>query len=163
MRTESMDKPPFVCVQSIWVNENFIFVGVFGSSTTKSPTWWYSQFPVFSKKRLEMACWPSGVVSWNWTGFMSHPWTLSWPPWVATLRPGFFVNLPSRSLNNNEYVPAGNWNSMSPSTSSHQICCRYAIVWNLVYGRYKSLMEDTKTQKIHTNHNQIYLDSSVGI
>uniref|UniRef100_A0A7C9EBY3 Uncharacterized protein n=1 Tax=Opuntia streptacantha TaxID=393608 RepID=A0A7C9EBY3_OPUST len=35
--TESKDSPPFVCVQSIWVIENFTLVGPF-EFTMKSPT-----------------------------------------------------------------------------------------------------------------------------
>lgn len=38
-KTESTQRPPLVCVQSICISENFIFVTTVGSSTTKSPTW----------------------------------------------------------------------------------------------------------------------------
>jgi hypothetical protein len=59
---------------------------------------------------------------------MSQPWTRST---LQVRRPSFFEVLPSWSLKNRLYVPAGNSNSNSPPTSNHHICWRYAIVLNL--------------------------------
>lgn len=39
INTESMQRPPFVCVQSICIIENLILVEVWSFSTAKSPTW----------------------------------------------------------------------------------------------------------------------------
>lgn len=95
--TESKQRPPLVCVQSIWVIENLIFVIALAFSTTKSPTWYWTHLPGSFKIHWDEVCWPSEVQSWNWTGFRSQPWTCSV---LHMRRPNLFAVRPNCSLKN---------------------------------------------------------------